>query len=133
MLQRRRCSKPLIILLSSILFSCASPPDVPVCKEINPDKGWCSHTLTQGGFYVDEARPYAFDPDQPAKLWTWWEVRPVMIQVPPHSWAEIKKFIIKMCKLKKGGCPGNVGEWMDKMVPASTTQKVVPPYADGAP
>ena len=111
---RRRCSTPLIILLSLITYSCAQVPDVPLCKEINPDKGWCSWTLSQGGFFVDEARPYAFDPKKPEQLSTWWEIRPVMIQIPPHSWAELKKFIIKSCRNSKD-CPDDVGDWMDKM------------------
>lgn len=121
-LARRKRRKPLRkyssnLLLGScilILYSCARVPDVPLCKEITPDKGFCSWTLSQGGFYVDESRPYAFDPKKPDKLWTWWEIRPVMIQIPPHSWAEIKKFIIKSCRNSKD-CPDDVGEWMDNM------------------
>lgn len=104
----------LILLLSSIITSCANIPDVPICKEINPDKGWCSYTLTPGGFYVDEYRPYAFDPKKPDEKSTWWEIRPVMMQMPPHSWAEFKKYIIKQCRITKK-CKGNVGEWFTKM------------------
>lgn len=107
-------SQHLIILLSLITFSCASVPDVPVCKEITPDRGWCSYTLREGGFYVDDDRPYAFDPSKPEELYTWWQIRPQMIQVPAKSWKEIKAYIVKQCK-RSGKCEGNVGEWFDKL------------------
>lgn len=114
-MKQRNGSLPLLMtLLSLIACSCATVPDVPICKEINPDKGWCSHTLSAGGFYVDEDHPYAFDPKKPDEKMTWWEARPVMLQVPPHSWAEFKKFIIKSCRISRK-CRGGVGEWFDKL------------------
>lgn len=117
MQQRRSWSKPLIVLLSLITFSCAKVPDVPLCKEITPDKGYCSNTLSPGGFYVDDARPYAFDPRKPDEKLTWWEVRPVMIQIPPYSWEKLKAYIIKQCRQtrRSSRCRGEVGEWMDSL------------------
>lgn len=108
---KKNLSKLMMILLSLITFSCANIPDVPVCKEITPDKGWCSYTLKEGGFYVDDERPYHFGTD---KEYTWWEYRPVMMSLPPHSWQEIKKYIIKQCRITKK-CRGNVGEWFSNM------------------
>lgn len=116
MLWKKSLSLLSIISLSLIVFSCASVPDVPICKEINPDKGYCSWTLSPGGFFVDEERPYAFNPKKPEDKKTWWEIRPVMLAVPPHSWAELKKFIIKSCKISRN-CRGDVGEWLNKMTP----------------
>lgn len=122
MQQRRSWSRPLIVLLSLIAFSCAKVPDVPLCKEITPDKGFCAYTLTPGGFYVDDSRPYAFDPrevDEQGKpvLRTWWEIRPVMIQIPPYSWEKLKTYIIKQCRQTRSSrrCRGEVGEWMDAL------------------
>lgn len=114
MLLKKSLSKLMIISLSLIAISCANVPDVPVCKEIHPGKGWCSYTLTEGGFYVDDDRPYAFNPRESEKLYTWWEYRPMMMSLPPHSWGEFKKYIIKQCRITKK-CRGNVGEWFTKM------------------
>jgi hypothetical protein len=104
----------LMISLSLIACSCANVPDVPICKEITPDRGWCSWTLKSGGFYVDEQNPYAFDPKKPDEKFTWWEIRPVMMSLPPHSWAELKKYIIKQCRITRK-CRGNVGEWFNEL------------------
>ena len=106
-------SKLMIISLSLIAISCATVPDVPICKELTPDRGWCSWTLKKGGFYVDEANPYAFDPEHPEKLSTWWEYRPVMMALPPYSYGELKKYIIKQCRITRK-CQGNVGEWFNE-------------------
>lgn len=104
----------LMISLSLIVSSCASVPDVPICKEITPDKGYCTFTLKDESFYVDDERPYAFDPSKPDEKYTWWQMRPYMMQIPPHSWKEIKVYIIKQCK-RSGDCRGNVGEWFKKL------------------
>lgn len=99
-----------LILLSSIITSCAQIPDVPICKELSPDRGYCSYTLSPKSrdFYIDEEHPY--------KGQTWWEMRPIMMQVPPSSWAEIKKYIIKQCRIA-GNCRSDVGEWLNKITP----------------
>lgn len=114
MQQKRNLLKLTMLLCILTVFSCTTVPNVPICKEINPDKGWCSWTLQKGGFYVDEARPYAFNPKEPEKLYTWWEYRPVMMALPPYSWEELKKYIIKQCKITKK-CQGNVGEWFNDL------------------
>lgn len=98
----------LTFSLNLIAISCANIPDVPICKELNPDKGYCAWTLKpkSENFYIDEARPY--------KGKTWWEMRPTMIQVPPSSWTEIKTYVIKQCRITRN-CRSDVGEWLDKM------------------
>lgn len=111
---KKNLLKPLMILLSFLTFSCATVPDVPVCKEISEEKGWCSWTIKSGGFYVDEENPYAFDPNYPEELYTWWEYKPMMISLPPYSLQEIKKYIIKQCRKTKK-CKGDIGEWFSRL------------------
>jgi hypothetical protein len=103
----------LMTLLSSLLTSCATVPDVPLCKELGPDRGYCAWTLKpkEQNFYVDEDHPYAFDPKKPEEKFTWWEIRPLMIQLPPHSWAMLKAYIIKQCNITKR-CRSDIGEWL---------------------
>ena len=48
------------VLWLSLLISCASTPDVPVCTEINPERGWCTNTISDVEFFIDEENPYTF-------------------------------------------------------------------------
>ena len=89
-------------LLSSLLSGCASAPDVPVCVELNPDRGFCTYTISDKDIYVDEQNPLEGK--------TWWNMRPEMVQVPPPSWAKIKAFIIKTCK-QSNNCDSEVTSW----------------------
>lgn len=72
-----------------------------MCVELSPSRGYCTYTLSDRSFYVDETRKFEGK--------TWWEVRPYMIQVPPQTWAKLKAFIMKICK-ERGGCD-QVGSW----------------------
>lgn len=91
------------LLSLNLLASCASkPPDVPVCVEIHPEKGKCIRIMSGETFTVDETHLY----DKK----TWWDMRPAMIQVPAASWAELKAYIIKMCK-KTNVCGKEVPSW----------------------
>lgn len=40
---------------------------------------------------------------------TWWEMRPLMLFVPPPSYAAIKSYIVKTCKQQK--CDEAIGSW----------------------
>lgn len=42
---------------------------------------------------------------------TWWELRPYMIYMPIHSWAEIKKFIIGICRKTKKCGGKTISNW----------------------
>lgn len=105
-----------MILLSSLLTSCAQVPDVPVCKELTPYRAHCTYTISpkEKDFIIDDEHPWT-DP-RDGKEYTWWEMRPVQIQVPPYSWAELKKYIIKQCRITKN-CRSDIGEWFTKMEP----------------
>ncbi len=96
----------------SLLTSCAGTPDVLVCTEINPVRGWCTKTVSDEETFVDDAHPYKFSKDTPAL--TWWEMRPYMVLVPSPSWVELKSYIIKRCK-QDGNCTEGVGNWERKI------------------
>lgn len=87
----------IIHLLFLILVSgCAvAPPDVPLCVEINLSKGWCTSTISNKEYFVDDEHPFV---DDKGVKKTWWEIRPSMIRMPRQSWESIKAFIIKVCK-----------------------------------
>lgn len=99
--------KKIFVLLLSVLLlllpSCSTtPPDVPVCVEVTPDRGRCVKIISSEEFLVDETRKFEGK--------SWWEMRPAMVQVPASSWAAIKAFIIKTCK-KTGTCEKEVASW----------------------
>lgn len=94
----------------AVLTSCASVPDVPVCVEINQVKGFCTNTVSDHDYDIDEQHPVAFDGGKPQ---TWWEMRPYMILVPVSSWKAFKEYIIKQCK--RTNCDKYVKSWDRKI------------------
>ncbi len=95
------------LLLALLLNSCAlAPPDVPVCTEITMTKGWCTNTISDTEFYIDNERLFNGK--------SWWELRPTMIQVPVDSWVAMKAYIIKACK-KYGNCDKDIAKWERKV------------------
>lgn len=66
------------------------PPDEPICTEVNPSKGFCVKIMSGEQFVISDSVPY--------KGKTWWEVRPSLVMMPVQTWAELKKWIIKICK-----------------------------------
>lgn len=108
--------KILLILLGlslSLLTSCAHVPDVPVCVEITLDKGWCTNTISDKEYFVDEDNKYT-DPDTKVS-YTWWELRPQTVHLPASSWAAIKKYIIQNCKQNKSQCDEAITSWDRKV------------------
>ena len=89
-----------------LLEGCASVPDVPVCSQINPSKGYCVYTISEKDFIWDDEHKFE---DK-----TFWEARPYFVYVPAKSWAEIKKFIIKTCKQHKD-CQKDIATWDRKL------------------
>jgi hypothetical protein len=87
--------------LLSLVTSCASIPDEPVCFEISPVEGYCVNTISSTEFRVNEAQPYLGQ--------TWWEMRPYMIYLPVSSWVKFKSYIIKRCK--QFGCSKEIANW----------------------
>ncbi len=108
--------KILLILLGlslNFLCSCAtSPPDVLLCTEISFSRGWCTKTISDVEFEINEEKPYTFTPGKPPM--TWWSLRPSFIYVPAESWAEIKAWIIKTCK-QTNQCDNSIASWQRKI------------------
>ena len=103
----------LAALLSFYLFGCASAPNVPVCTELSMTRGWCTNTISDEEFYIDDEHPHSFTGD-PKDAKTWWELRPYMVLLPTPSWVEVKSYIIKRCK-QDGNCQDGVGNWERKI------------------
>lgn len=99
-----------IFTLDCLLSGCASVPDVPVCVEINQVKGFCTNTVSDKDYEIDEQHPVAFGDEKPM---TWWERRPYMILVPASSWKAFKEYIIKQCK--RTNCDKYVKSWDRKI------------------
>jgi hypothetical protein len=72
-----------------------TPPNVPVCREKDIDKGRCTRVVSGESFEVNELLKFEGK--------TWYELRPYFILVPISSWAELKGYIVKMCK-RYGNC-----------------------------
>lgn len=70
------------------------------------EKGWCTNTISDVEFYIDEARPHDFGDGKPK---TWWELRPYMVMLPFPSWAELKAYLIKQCK--RNNCDEYIKSW----------------------
>lgn len=95
----------------AVLTSCAHVPDVPICVEINSTKGFCTNTISDQDYDIDEAHPVAFDGDD--KPMTWWERKPFMLLVPASSWKALKQYIIQQCK--RTNCDQYVQSWDRKL------------------
>lgn len=99
----------LLLRISFVLLlsGCATtPPNVPVCFETGMTRGFCTYTIENKDIVVDETRLLEGK--------TWWQMRPYMIHVPPSSWAEIKKFIVKICNKYPDQCQKDIGDWERK-------------------
>ncbi len=94
-----------------LMCSCASVPDVPICVEIHQAKGFCTNTVSDKDYYIDEKNPVVLEEGKPAR--TWWEMRPYMVLVPVTSWKELKAYIIKQCK--RTNCDQYIKSWDRKI------------------
>ena len=74
-------------------------------------KGWCTYTVSDKEFYIDDDHPYDFNDGKGPQ--TWWALRPTFVQVPAPTWAKVKEFIIKVCK-QSGKCDKDVASWERK-------------------
>jgi hypothetical protein len=84
----------LLIILLPCLSNCTlTPPNVPVCREKDIDKGRCTYIVSGKSFDVDETHLFEGK--------TWYEQRTYFILVPISSWAELKSYIVKMCEKYK--------------------------------
>lgn len=93
-----------VISLSLLISGCAvTPPDVPLCTEISPNRGFCVNTISSKEFEINDTQLYNEK--------SWWDLRPLMIYMPSDSWKEIKSFIIKVCKMSKKCKHKQVSSW----------------------
>lgn len=100
------------VLLFLTLAGCTHIPDKPVCMEISMTRGFCTNTVSDKEFFIDEDHPYSFTGDaKDAK--TWWQMRPFMLLVPADSWAAFKIYIIQECK--RTNCDQFVQSWDRKI------------------
>lgn len=102
----------VLLLLLRLLNGCASVPNVPICVEIHQAKGFCTETIEDRDFYIDETHPHSFTGKKEDAL-TWWEMRHRMILIPAQSWAELKAYIIKQCK--RTNCDQYIKSWDRKI------------------
>jgi len=95
----------LALVLSCFLFSCSSIKDLdkPFCVEMNIAKGFCTTPISGKDLWVDD--------ENKLEGKTWFEIRPVMIMIPPSTWAAIKKYIINQCKRNSNMCDANISSW----------------------
>lgn len=115
MLKIRFVSLLSIALMST---SCSvTPPDVPLCTELTPSKGYCINTMSSREFEVNEEKKFNGK--------TWWQVRPYMIYMPIDSWVKLKSFIIKVCRKTKACSGRNITSW--ERTVKRIDQKIVKP------
>ncbi len=98
--------KRLSVLLVLTFTSCASIPDVPICRARTVNSGFCTNTVSNKDIIVDDTHLLNGK--------TWLDLKIESVYVPAESWAEIKKYIIKQCK-KHRDCSGNIDTWSSKI------------------
>ncbi len=76
-------------------------PDVPLCAEVSMSKGVCTYTASGKTVEVTDEKPLNGQ--------TWFDIRAKTLAVPAGSWAEIKAWMIKMCKKHK--CNVDISSW----------------------
>ncbi len=97
--------KILLCLILSTFFGCSSIKDLdkPFCVEMNLSKGFCTTPISGKDIWVDDTNKLEGK--------TWFEIRPVMIMIPPSTWAAFKKYIITQCKKNQNMCDANISSW----------------------
>jgi hypothetical protein len=89
--------------IAILFFNCAAKvPDVPICIELEPTRGYCIKTIS--------SQEYEWNEINKIKNQTFWEAKPYMLLLPVESWIEIKTFIISVCK-KSNKCDENNASW----------------------
>lgn len=117
-----------LAILSSLLVSCASPPDVPSCAPITEDIGYCIFSISDKEFYVDN-NARGMDDKGNACVWKeplvvngvpektncmqWKDLKKKSLIVPAQSYGKIKKFIIDICK-QHNQCNKDIRSWERK-------------------
>lgn len=102
---KRLLNLPHSLLILFIATSCASIPDVPVCVEETPSQAFCTYTISDKDFYINDSQK--FDSQ------TYWDIKPTMLRIPYKSWVQLKSYIIKQCK--KNNCDKDIASWDRKL------------------
>lgn len=131
--------KPFIcwFVLAASLTACVVPPDVPVCRALEPKLekqyvpgvgdilverpnptcqkaigeptcGFCVWTISDKTAYIGE--------NQKTRLFKkpWSTIRREAILTPPETYARLKGFVIDICK-KSGDCSKDISRWRLKL------------------
>lgn len=98
--------KSLKLLFILTLYSCASVPNVPVCRARTVSSGFCTYTVDNKDMIIDDTHLLNGK--------TWIDLKIESVYVPAESWAVIKEYIIKQCK-KNNNCSENIGTWTGKL------------------
>lgn len=99
----------LATLFVLILSACATPPDTDVCVEIDEGVlGWCTYTISEKEFYVDNDKNRHPDGNK-----TWKEIKTESLIMPARSYGKVKAYIIKQCK-KHNDCSRDISKWKRK-------------------
>ncbi len=72
------------------------------------DRGWCTFTLSDEEFIVDDTHPF------PGTDKKWKDVDLEALRTPSESQATIKAYFLKMCK-KHSECKDDIGKWERKL------------------
>jgi len=70
--------------------------DVPVCKGLTPQIGYCTWTLSKKSIIVNN-KTLLFGR-------TWWQTTPYLASLPPESWAPLKSAMTKICHKYQKDC-----------------------------
>jgi hypothetical protein len=94
------------LLLSLIICSCASIPDVPVCRQRTVNSAFCTYTISNKDIIIDDT--HLLDGK------SWIDLKIESIYVPVDSWIKIKIYILDQCK-RNNNCSNNIGQWSNKL------------------
>ena len=92
----------LFVSLLSLATSCGTIPDVPVCTDISPSRGFCVWTISNKEMIVDD--------NSLLDGKTWYEIQTGIIKIPIDTWKALKKYIIIQCK-RNDNCSENIDSW----------------------
>ncbi len=88
-----------MISLLLVINGCAlTPPNVPLCREKDIDRGRCTNIVDGKSFDINELEKFK---DEDGQMKTWYELRPYFILMPISSWAQLKAWILKVCEKYK--------------------------------
>jgi hypothetical protein len=85
------------------------------------DSGWCTYTMRDVEFEVDMTKKFGD--------LNWVNLNAASLVIPSQSWAEMKSYILKICK-KNNDCAADLGKWTRKMDLLEQKMSVAPTFAE---